>query len=1083
MAYQGFHTQQYPSVQRQGRYQRVQQDGSYHNYTNEAYNNDGVQFETSYGGPSGTSEYRPQTPKAYHRVYPNDGFYRGEIQPGPGGFGRGQAVGEVYGGEYGSVDQGNNHGIGQAVLGDYQSPAEPSYLPDNQGISDTQQMPPKTAGWDGPFPTFPTAKNKPQNLEPIDKPTLNDFANNGGVPNGSRNLPHGGRPQTAGSRGSQRSMRSGGQPQVGQRNISSQGENQGQENPRTHPPMAGGARLIGQGGPGYHEHDYGGEGHNMVNLPDSGPRSPGYAPWQEPGPTAGYHGPENPGLLPQVGTGERPHPDDQPQIAGDEAYTDHKRQESFGDVLDAYFESGGGSHVVQDDSYAHGPPGAEDSEAHPPQSSNVQRRLIEEDMPNFDAQPSQPSNHRRGMSIENHLPGLGRTPPVAQPMHANSLQDTAQPTEPQQPREFAAQVQRSRSQPDFRRVQMDQRMMAAGPGGGVSEMAGDVPATPAVPQEYATTAEPQYQGNGYGSPDALPNDYDQQPRGRGGPRFAEGQGPVRSQTWNNGQHYPQRPLGSQHRPPGPQQQFTPSPGQRMPPDFRQQYPPGPMAQMRPGSRPQIPPGSRQQLPLRQRTNPGAGAPPAGPASYRSPSEGMPGVNAPPTRQPSSTSRFGSPDALPQHPTPVRPGLMQGSVVRQASPPPPVRQYNNTNIPANQGPPPNSVAQANNVGTDRNSNHVTYDELDRLKRHVDANPSDQAAQLLLAKKWVEAAAVLVDDGGGADLKTRNRAREKFVFDAHKLIKRLVNANYAEAMFYLADCYGRGLLGLETDQKEAFNLYQSAAKLGHASSAYRTAVCCEMGHEDGGGTKKDPLKAIQWYKRAATLGDTPAMYKMGIILLKGLLGQPKNPREAIVWLKRAAERADEENPHALHELGLLYENAGNNDSIIRDENYASQLFTRAAELGYKFSQFRIGCAYEYGSLGYPIDHRQSIIWYSRAAVQGEHQSELALSGWYLTGSEGILEQNDTEAYLWARKAALAGLAKAEYALGYFTEVGIGTPENLEDAKRWYWRAAAQNFPKARERLEELKTGGSKVQKSRERHSRSNMNKQNEGDCVVM
>ena len=206
---------------------------------------------------------------------------------------------------------------------------------------------------------------------------------------------------------------------------------------------------------------------------------------------------------------------------------------------------------------------------------------------------------------------------------------------------------------------------------------------------------------------------------------------------------------------------------------------------------------------------------------------------------------------------------------------------------------------NNPEDRRNSVPVTYEELERLKRAVEANPADQSAQLLLAKKWIEAAAVLVDDGGVADLKTRNKARERFIFDAHKLIKKLVNANYAEAMFYLADCYGRGLLGLEPDQKEAFNLYQSAAKLGHASSAYRTAVCCEMGHEDGG-TKKDPLKAIQWYKRAATLGDTPAMYKMGIILLKGLLGQQKNPREAIVWLKRAAERADEENPHALHEL---------------------------------------------------------------------------------------------------------------------------------------------------------------------------------------
>jgi TPR repeat protein len=94
-----------------------------------------------------------------------------------------------------------------------------------------------------------------------------------------------------------------------------------------------------------------------------------------------------------------------------------------------------------------------------------------------------------------------------------------------------------------------------------------------------------------------------------------------------------------------------------------------------------------------------------------------------------------------------------------------------------------------------------------------------------------------------------------------------------------------------------------------------------------------------------------------------------------------------------------------------------------------------------MGCPVDPRTSIAWYSRAAVQEEHQSALALSGWYLTGAEGILAQSDTEAYLWARKAAQAGLSKAEYAMGYFTEVGIGCPPNLEEAKRWYQRAAGE------------------------------------------
>lgn len=179
--------------------------------------------------------------------------------------------------------------------------------------------------------------------------------------------------------------------------------------------------------------------------------------------------------------------------------------------------------------------------------------------------------------------------------------------------------------------------------------------------------------------------------------------------------------------------------------------------------------------------------------------------------------------------------------------------------------------------------------------------------------------------------------------------------------------------------------------------------------------------------------------------------------------------------------MHEKPNSNDGVAKDEAYSKQLFTQAANLGYKFSQYRLGCAYEYGSMGCPVDPRQSIAWYSKAAVQEEHQSELALSGWYLTGSEGILQQSDTEAYLWARKAASAGLAKAEYAMGYFTEVGIGSPANMEDAKRWYWRAASQNFPKARDRLEELRRGS--PTKRKERMSRSNMRKSTEGECVVM
>jgi len=314
--------------------------------------------------------------------------------------------------------------------------------------------------------------------------------------------------------------------------------------------------------------------------------------------------------------------------------------------------------------------------------------------------------------------------------------------------------------------------------------------------------------------------------------------------------------------------------------------------------------------------------------------------------------------------------------------------------------------------------ITTAELESLRNEAKASPNDQKMQLTLAKKLIEAANVLADDGGRADVKTARKNRENFLAQSFKIVKRLATSShpYPEAIFFYANCYGNGTLGLAVDHEKAFSLYQNAAKLNHPQSAYRTAVCCEIGN----GTKKEPAKSVQWYRKAAALGDTGAMYKLGMILLRGLLGEKKNPREAVSWLKRSAEQADQEHPHALHELGMLYEKQdladSANGSIIHDDAYALELFTKAARLEYPPAQFRLGCCYEYGSLGCPIDARKSVSWYSRAAETGDAESELALGGWYLTGasnSEGvILEQSDCEAFLWTRKAAEKG------ELGFFS-----------------------------------------------------------------
>jgi TPR repeat protein len=411
-----------------------------------------------------------------------------------------------------------------------------------------------------------------------------------------------------------------------------------------------------------------------------------------------------------------------------------------------------------------------------------------------------------------------------------------------------------------------------------------------------------------------------------------------------------------------------------------------------------------------------------------PLPGMP-RNGPPfgqqqaMRPPMQEQRLSDPDSLPHHPAPYRPGLMEQGAPQPAKPAP-VRNYDNR-----------SSTSSHQRQVSIPDGPITQADLEQARLDVEANKASPRLALRYAKKLVEASHVLASEGGRLDAKTTQRNREKYLNEAYKRVKELVRNTYPEAQFYMAECYGSGEMGLQIDAKEAFSLYQAAAKGGHAAAAFRTAVSCEIGPEEGGGTRKDYPKAVQWYRRAAALGDVAAMYKLGIVLLRGLLGVPRNVGEAVSWLKRAAERADKDNPHALHELATLHEPTNPDpqvrEKIIPDEAYALSLFKQAAELGFKRSQFRLGQAYEYGSLGLDIDNRASIAWYTKAAAQGEHQAELALSGWYLTGAEGMLEQSDMEAYLWARKAAQSEppLAKAMFAMGYFTEQGIGCPKSLE------------------------------------------------------
>ncbi len=345
--------------------------------------------------------------------------------------------------------------------------------------------------------------------------------------------------------------------------------------------------------------------------------------------------------------------------------------------------------------------------------------------------------------------------------------------------------------------------------------------------------------------------------------------------------------------------------------------------------------------------------------------------------------------------------------------------------------------------------------ERAKRSNDA-----VEQLSYVRQLIEAASLLQAEGARPHaVKDAGRSAGRLALEGEALrwLKRLANSSngmgrqpLADAQFMLAEFYGKGLLGLHVDHAKAFHLYMQASKQNHPVAAYRAAVCYEV----GAGTKKDHMRAIQFYRKAGALGDNLAMHKLALVLLYGKLGQRKNLKEGITWLKRACNTADEFHPEALHDLGQCYEKNGGCPVLIADEGYAFELYTTASQFGYAPSQYRLGTCFEYGLLGCEVDPAASIKWYSKAAEQGFPDAELALSSWYLSGSHGILQQSDVDAYLWARKAGDRQHTKAEYQVGSYYECGVGVPVNGIEAMVWYARAAKKGHAKAAQRLVELR-----------------------------
>ena len=259
-----------------------------------------------------------------------------------------------------------------------------------------------------------------------------------------------------------------------------------------------------------------------------------------------------------------------------------------------------------------------------------------------------------------------------------------------------------------------------------------------------------------------------------------------------------------------------------------------------------------------------------------------------------------------------------------------------------------------------------------------------------------------DGSSVDHSTAVPVNTDLLREARHILQKLADRSYPFAQYYLADGYSSGLFSKgKEDYERAFPLFVAASKHGHAEAGYRAALCYEFGW----GTRKDPQKAVQFYRQSASKNHPGAMLRLGKACLVGDMGLGNRYREGLKWLKRAAESADFQYNSAPYDLGLLHE-TGYGDDVFQDESYAAQLFTQSADLGHAEANYRLGDAYEHGKLTCPRDPALSVHFYTGAAQRGHPVAMMALCAWYMIGAEPVLDKDENEAYEWARKAAECG-----------------------------------------------------------------------------
>ena len=188
----------------------------------------------------------------------------------------------------------------------------------------------------------------------------------------------------------------------------------------------------------------------------------------------------------------------------------------------------------------------------------------------------------------------------------------------------------------------------------------------------------------------------------------------------------------------------------------------------------------------------------------------------------------------------------------------------------------------------------------------------------------------------------------------------------------------------DHETAARAWAEAGEEGDSRAQFNVGVL----YDRGLGVARDPLRAKDWWRRAAGQGHEAARHNLALLLIEE--GGDAGLQEAVGWLEQAAQQGF---VRSLYTLGKLYESGL---GVEPDAGRAFELIRGAAEAGFVKAQYSLGKLYRDGS-GTAVDLTAAAAWFRRAAEQGYGKAQSRLATRYRRG-EGV-ERDLVEALKWA------------------------------------------------------------------------------------